>query len=156
MGRTLYIDELQHYGVKGMKWGVRHDTQNSNYSSEQRARDKAVYGRGGVKRINRSMNKGLGISGARSKEASRINRHRAISRSARQVGSIIGGVGGALGGLAVSNAILKKYGGRDPMTDMAIKGVVATGSYTLGKQLGRYGGQSIGMLSGGYSPNKYR
>ena len=75
---------LAHYGVKGMKWGVRRqrrraaarkdrnawrsmskkerkanrDKYNKRYSKDDRDADKATYGSGGVKRINRRMNKG--------------------------------------------------------------------------------------------------
>lgn len=66
--------ELAHYGVKGMKWGVRKDRQtaknkrNANYTKEQRNRDHNEFGRAGVKRINQRMNKGMGVKKARAKE----------------------------------------------------------------------------------------
>lgn len=56
--------ELIHYGVKGMKWGVRRksselDKPNSRYGQSKRANDRSSFGRGGEKRINRRMNKGM-------------------------------------------------------------------------------------------------
>lgn len=175
------MNELYHHGIKGMKWGVRkyqnvdgtytragidrygyrnarvnRRAPNANYSTEQRARDRSVYGRGGVRRINRSMNDGMRISAARSKEANRIYKHRRIGAVAGQVGSVAGGVAGAVAGYALSKKALQKYGTGDPMTDMMIQSVVASGSFKVGQMLGRYGGQSIGMLSGGYDPKKFR
>lgn len=175
------MNELYHHGIKGMKWGVRkyqntdgmytragidrygyrnarvsRRAPNANYSTEQRARDRSVYGRGGVRRINRSMNDGMRISAARSKEAERIYKHRRIGAVAGQVGSVAGGVAGAVAGYALSRKAIKKYGTGDPTTDIMIESIVASGSMQVGKMLGRYGGQSIGMLSGGYDPKKFR
>ena len=52
-------NELYHHGVKGMKWGVR-NKKNERYSVNQRIRDENVYGKSGVRRINRTMNEGTG------------------------------------------------------------------------------------------------
>ena len=66
-------NELVHYGVLGMKWGVRKHSNanrdsilsskrktdwNSHYKEIDRKVDKSIYGKGGVKRINKRMNKG--------------------------------------------------------------------------------------------------
>lgn len=66
--------ELAHYGVKGMKWGVRRDhddSPNARYSEKARANDKSGFGSRGVKRINRRMNSGDSYNKAMSKELGR-------------------------------------------------------------------------------------
>ncbi|WP_218969596.1 hypothetical protein, partial [Streptomyces sp. JV178] len=68
------LDDLAHYGVKGMKWGVRRaerDAPNSRYSSVNRAKDRKTHGDKGVKRINRRLNKGQTLKKARARETTR-------------------------------------------------------------------------------------
>lgn len=83
-------DYLAHYGVKGMKWGKRKAAQNSGYSSTQRKEDRNLYGAGGERRINRSMNRGNNVRSARSKEV--LRRDKTVSR-ARRAGMAAGLVG---------------------------------------------------------------
>lgn len=78
---------LEHYGVKGMKWGIRKaslkvgnaianrnkpkkqlDKRNKNYGSTNYSRDMALYGRGGAERINKRLNKGQTLKQARRRE----------------------------------------------------------------------------------------
>lgn len=57
----MYEEYLIHYGVKGMKWGIRKkstEPQNKRYDVNQRKNDKDIFGKRGVRRINRRMNKG--------------------------------------------------------------------------------------------------
>ena len=85
-------EELEHHGVKGMKWGVRKDRgkRNPNYSDQQQKRDTQIYGRRGSKRINRSMNKGDQVSTARSREKTRRDRVMSKNKYYRQGGKIAG------------------------------------------------------------------
>lgn len=123
-------DFLAHYGVKGMKWGVRRerkksaarqdreawksmsrkerkanrDKRNKRYTQLDRDIDKQYYGKGGVKRINRRMNKGQSHARANLTEAARTT---AIGTAA--YGAAIAGLGlysmGPKGRRAVANAI---------------------------------------------------
>lgn len=66
--------DLTHSGVKGMKWGVRkaeNNKPNEGYSTANRRRDAVFHPSGGVKRINKRMNKGATLHKARIKEGQR-------------------------------------------------------------------------------------
>lgn len=133
--------------------------RNPNYSQEQRNRDRRVYSKGAERRINSAMNKGSGIQEARSYEANRIASARRRSVIGGQIGSVIGGVGGAVAGYKVSNYLMDKYGSQipnDPTVQMTIKLAISAGVANATTQIGRYGGRSVGMISGGYSPSKFR
>ena len=162
---------LMHHGILGMHWGVRRyqnqdgsltDAGKVRYSSDQRRRDERVYGRGGAKRIERRIEKGDSISGARSAESDRIYSTRRRAQVAGQIGSTIGSIGGAIGGLVGSKAVnnlLTQYGGdifQDPSVKLAVSSAVSIGASAVGSSLGRTGGRAVGMISGGYSPSKYR
>lgn len=78
--------DIYHYGVKGMKWGVRKSEyksisrkdrkklrkrKNEDYSDHQRDLDKLRLGGGAVRRINKRMNKGATYKQARRREYAR-------------------------------------------------------------------------------------
>lgn len=97
-----YNAELYHFGVKGMKWGVRRsknssNTTNPDYSGKQRKRDQALYGKSAEKRINKKLNKGHGLQGARHYEVERKERRekaaKRLRKGAKVASSIIGTVG---------------------------------------------------------------
>lgn len=80
-------DSLQHYGVKGMKWGVRKsEPTNSSYSKSQQYYDHNQFGKGGVRRINRRLNNGQSIKEARNNERKYRRRKRTAVRT-----TVIGG-----------------------------------------------------------------
>lgn len=85
MNRNQY--ELYHYGIKGMKWGRRKkrdskNAHNKNYTDKQRKNDRAFYGEKGEKRINKKLNEGYGLRGARHFEAERRQRVEKRKKSA--------------------------------------------------------------------------
>lgn len=82
-------DELYHYGVKGMKWGIRRkreskNTHNKGYSDKQRKNDRALYGNRSEKRINKKLNEGYGLRGARHFEVERKERKEKAKRVAKK------------------------------------------------------------------------
>ena len=67
-------DELYHFGVKGMKWGVRkkrQESSNGDYTKRSRVKDDLLYGLGASKRIDRSMSKGMTYKKALGREKKR-------------------------------------------------------------------------------------
>lgn len=80
--------ELYHHGVPGMHWGVRRASSepiNSSYSSKQQKRDAALYGKKGAKRINKEMNNGNSIQGARHYEVERKIKSEDRKRIAKKI-----------------------------------------------------------------------
>lgn len=100
-------DFLAHHGVLGMHWGKhlpgRGQGKNSDYSDQQRKRDKQIYGGRGVRKINKSLNRGNRISVARGDEKTRRDRVMGKNKYVRQVGKVVNVVGGvAIANVAVS------------------------------------------------------
>lgn len=172
-------EELRHYGVKGMKWGVRKN-RNPNYTEKQRQRDRQFYGKGGERRINSKLNKGYGIQSARNYESDRLNRARNKAQSSASIGRMVGGVGGAILGAASPKVVYagtrfisgkigtKSKGARTAqnvlftlnMNVQRNKELVSLGGVAVGSMLGRGAGSKAGthasMNLRGYSAKKAR
>lgn len=99
--------DLCHYGIKGMRWGVRRfqkedgtltSAGKQRYSTNDRARDSRIYGERGMKRIEKRMQKGATKKSARRREM------------ARQVGvGLALSIGIPVAGLTISNLSDKGY-----------------------------------------------
>ena len=91
--------ELTHYGVKGMRWGIRRNRNNEDYTGKQRKRDQALYGKRAEKRINRKMNEGHGVQGARHYEVERKERNEKLKKKlkngAKKTAGVLAKVGQA-------------------------------------------------------------
>lgn len=175
-------DELQHYGVPGMKWGVRrNNSRNPDYSNNQRRRDRQIYGRGGERRINRKLNRGDNISLARGDEKTRRDRVMGNNKYARQAGKVVGGIGAiaiANVGLSVlrstpvrlagaklisrltggSQAGLATFRAIDDIGKIANSAqgriIISAGAAKVGTMLAGDAGVAINMRANGYDPSR--
>lgn len=160
-------DYLAHHGIEGQRWGIRRFqnedgtltpegreryTHANAYTLSQYKRDKDVYGSRAAKRINKKMLNGGMVSGARTKEAERITSTRNAASTVGKIGSVVGGILGAVGGLALRKIEVSN----NQILQNAYEASVITGTAAIGSAIGKYGGRTFTMLSAGYSPRKYR
>ena len=170
-------NELMHHGVKGQKWGVRHD----NYTQKQFNRDKGVYGLATAKRFQKKMqDQNQSIQGLRSKEAERI----AGFRKAAKIGGWVGAVGGAVGGyfagkafeqhaakplsrMMDQNSFVQHYKGHrktervlhtgsEAIRLLSNAGLFKYGTAAAGAATGKPITEAAIMAIGGYSPKKLK
>lgn len=124
-------DDISHYGVKGMKWGVRKseyrsmsrsdrkaqrakyktefvDKQNSSYTKRQRELDRKLYGRRAVKRMNEGMNQGYTHKQVVTKEKVRATRRGALIGAAVGAGEMAIMTGAAQRGAKKAAVLITK------------------------------------------------
>ena len=165
-------NELMHYGVKGMRWGFSKQKINADYTPKQRDRDKALYGRGGVRRINRHLNKGGSLMGSRSREVAR--RNKVVSRNfyLRKGGNIAGAIAGPIAVHRLSkyvstakgqNAMAKVIGSKGAMQVNNVLNRSDAGAYAkfllgsaVGSKLVGDAAVSANMIIGGYDPRRHK
>lgn len=145
--------DLLHYGVKGMKWGVRKseyrsmsrsdrkaqrakyktefvDKQNSSYTKRQRERDRKQYGRRAVKRMNEGMNQGYTHKQVLTKEKVRAAKRGALIGAAIGAGEMAIMTGAAQRGLrkaAILTTKLQLLGPAMKMNSFQKKAAMAAG-----------------------------
>lgn len=160
---------LEHFGVKGMKWGKN---RNPGYSNDQVKRDVQIYGNRGASRINKALNRGEQISTARSVEKTRRDSAMAGNKYVRQVGKLGGGAfGAAIGfvsamgikklanssaGRKVASKLLGQYSSfaisalNNPLAAAAVSAGAAKVGYMLSGDIA----VGLNMRARGYNPNR--
>lgn len=90
MDRIIYTDELMHYGVKGMKWGVRNDRSNGGSGRGDKVLKVASPVLYGIKKATKSKtakdltNKAKNLAGSRSSKALKAARKKNIDKMSNQ------------------------------------------------------------------------
>lgn len=148
-------NDIYHFGVKGMKWGVRKQ-RASGYSESAYNADKAKHGTRGANRINKSVMQGHSLRKAQELEK---ERHRSVAGTAALLsygGAIAGGLAGGAASKRVTNVVamgvlpsVNKYLGKNAATRM----YSVLGS-DMGQSAIRYGTSYVGGLAGNKVVNK--
>ena len=136
-------EELYHYGVKGMKWGVRHDRKNSeSYSITTKNNDKLVFERNKGGALGRALGK---ISPKIKKEQENTYNYLIKDSKGRTVGDYQMYRKSPDEMNMVWGSVKKKYRGRGYMTAMMEQGEKIAKKYGAKKLTGEVVGNSPDM-----------
>jgi hypothetical protein len=162
---------IEHYGVKGMRWGKR-NPQHADYTDVQAKRDRQVYGTRGAKRINKSLHEGNTISVARGDEKTRrdavMGKNKYVRQGGKIAGAAVGAVGGFLGTRALGQSaasaagqkvITKLFKENGPIVTAALNNPIVQGAAAAGaaKIATMFSGDlavAANMRANGYDPNR--
>ncbi|MCF0140956.1 MAG: hypothetical protein HUJ78_02890 [Mogibacterium sp.] len=114
-----YVDYLQHYGVKGQRWGVRkRKVTNPNYSKAARQWDSQVYGNRVSNQINKRMNrKGVDHDTARNYI---LRRNQVIARAAKTTLTMAATTGVTYAGMRVIMGMTPAAAAKDLIMNTSI------------------------------------
>lgn len=111
-------DLIEHHGVKGMHWGVRKErraaeirARNEHYRKNLKVKDLSnaytAYGKGGVKRISKNVDKGYSLSESKALENQRRERNKKIAKAAKTAGIAAASLGAGYAVGTVARSVLK-------------------------------------------------
>ncbi len=116
MSSVLNADELMHFGVKGMKWGVRRKSKHSSDYTESRAMK-----RRGVKNLSTAELKKLNSRMQAEQQYKQLNPS-LFNRGTKALGT----AAAVLGSVGAVSAGIKKYGPAGKKAGLAILGVIGS------------------------------
>lgn len=141
--------DIYHFGVKGMKWGVR-KKRARGYNNAAYNADRAKHGTLGANRINKSVLNGASLQKAQAMEK---ERHNSASGTASLLGAG-GGLAGAYAGWAAGTKVtsLIAYGTLPTINKYLGSNTAVKMAFALNSPIGReavsYGVSALGGIAG--------